>query len=363
MSFIKAFSEKISASLNNNYGDNFDYYRFNTLSNKAQYRLSNLVYRILGRFFVKRNIPGKIAGLLGDYSELLEKVYASYENDNSRKWMVDLLAFYTMGFRYVKLDRNSGDYWQTLREIGAIADKRKWIPGATAGERLRLYDLERIEFPARVYLSDLCVLREFIFKQYEYISHDIKIKAEPGDVVIDAGACWGDTALYFANEVGETGRVYSFEFLPANLEILGRNMAMNKELSRRIEIVEHPVWSVTGESVGYTDTGSGNKVVLGESDFQKTVETLSIDDLSESKGLRKVDFIKMDIEGAELPALEGAVKTLKKHRPKLAIAIYHSIDDFLRIPEFIKNLDLGYKIYLNHYTIHWEETILYAVAD
>jgi len=43
------------------------------------------------------------------------------------------------------------------------------------------------------------------------------IQAEAGDVVIDAGACFGDTALYFANKVETEGIVYSSEFLPANL--------------------------------------------------------------------------------------------------------------------------------------------------
>lgn len=363
MSFNAVFFRKITASLNNDYRDNYDYYRFHSFSKKIQYRLSNFVYHFIGRFLIKKSILKKIAVLSGEYSNSLEEAYTVYENDSSRKLMVDLLAFYSMGFRYVKLDSNSTGYWKTLQEISAVRDKRKWIPGTERRERLWFYDLQKINFPGRVYLSDLCVLREFILKQYEYKTHVVSIKAGPEDVVIDAGACWGDTALYFANEVGISGKVYSFEFLPANLSILRQNMDLNKELGKRIEIIEHPVWSESGEPVGYTDTGPGNQVVLGSKGNSETVKTISIDDFAGSRQLAKVDFIKMDIEGAELPALKGAVETIRKHRPKLAIAIYHSLDDFLGIPLFIKNLNLGYKIYLNHYTIHWEETILYAVAD
>lgn len=60
----------------------------------------------------------------------------------------------------------------------------------------------------------------FIQKQYEYFT-DINdsIKTEKGDVVIDAGGCWGDTALYFAHEAGNDGKVFSFEFIPKNLEV------------------------------------------------------------------------------------------------------------------------------------------------
>jgi hypothetical protein len=68
----------------------------------------------------------------------------------------------------------------------------------------------------------------------------------------------------------------------------------------------------------------------------------------------------MDIEGAELAALEGARETLVRHRPKLAIALYHSLDDFVQIPRFLSDLSLNYTYYLDHTTIHHEETVLFA---
>ena len=84
------------------------------------------------------------------------------------------------------------------------------------------------------------------------------------------------------------------------------------------------------------------------------------DDFVKDNNIPRVDFIKMDIEGAEPFALNGAVETIKRFKPKLAIAIYHSMDDFVNIPEWITGLNLGYKLYLGHYTIHSEETILFA---
>jgi hypothetical protein len=68
----------------------------------------------------------------------------------------------------------------------------------------------------------------------------------------------------------------------------------------------------------------------------------------------------MDIEGAELFALEGARNTIRRFKPKLAIAIYHSIDDFVTIPKWIMDLDVDYNFYLGHYTIHEEETVFFA---
>ena len=68
----------------------------------------------------------------------------------------------------------------------------------------------------------------------------------------------------------------------------------------------------------------------------------------------------MDIEGAETAALEGALNTIRKFRPKLAIAIYHSSRDLVLIPNWIIDLKLDYEIFLGHYTIHSEETICFA---
>lgn len=68
----------------------------------------------------------------------------------------------------------------------------------------------------------------------------------------------------------------------------------------------------------------------------------------------------MDIEGSELKALHGAIETIRKFCPKLAISIYHRPDDIFEIPIFINSLAAGCQPYIDHYTIHNEETILYA---
>ena len=81
------------------------------------------------------------------------------------------------------------------------------------------------------------------------------------------------------------------------------------------------------------------------------------------KKISKVDFIKMDIEGAEINALNGARKTIQKFRPKLAIAVYHSIKEHYTIPQLIKEIEPGYRLYLDHFTIHEEETVLFAEYD
>ena len=87
---------------------------------------------------------------------------------------------------------------------------------------------------------------------------------------------------------------------------------------------------------------------------------MTIDDFVKEQELRRIDFIKMDVEGAELRALRGAEQTIRTFRPKLAVSLYHKRDDFIVIPSYLDCLDVGYEFFLGHYTIHREETVLFA---
>jgi hypothetical protein len=68
----------------------------------------------------------------------------------------------------------------------------------------------------------------------------------------------------------------------------------------------------------------------------------------------------MDIEGSELKGLQGAEETICTFRPKLAISLYHKDEDIIMIPEYLHKLDLGYEFFLDHFTIHRWETVLFA---
>ena len=71
----------------------------------------------------------------------------------------------------------------------------------------------------------------------------------------------------------------------------------------------------------------------------------------------------MDVEGSELEALRGSIKTIRKYQPKLALSLYHKPEDIIEIPIFLEGLGLGYKYYLRHYQTRMEETVLYAVPS
>ena len=95
---------------------------------------------------------------------------------------------------------------------------------------------------------------------------------------------------------------------------------------------------------------------------QRIVDVITMDKFCEERNISP-DFIKMDIEGAELSALRGGINTIKKCRPQLAISIYHSSEDFINIPLYLKENLENYKFRLGHYSPRLSETVLYAIPN
>lgn len=272
----------------------------------------------------------------------------------------EVLGYRLLGKDKVMLSTNTPQYWQMRKQAQLLADTADSI-GVTPDSRWQLnrFRLGTIGYPLTLYSNPYAITTTFLLSHYAYGT----IAPEKGDRVIDAGGCWGDTALFFAHEIGETGRVYTFEFIPSNLDMLKKNLELNPHLQERIRVAKAPLWNESGKTFFCTDEGpssriSGKRTGIGEIE----AVTVTIDAFVEQNQIERIDFIKMDIEGAELAALKGAAATLRRFRPKLAISLYHSLADFWRIPAYLQSLDCGYEYHLAHYTIHMEETVLFAIA-
>ena len=289
----------------------------------------------------------------------LEEFYELLQDEHSRQLLVKLLRFRILGSRYVRLPRNEQGYWDTRMQLdhNFLVQPRTATMGSHSLHHYRLDDAHgRIE----LHSTQLGLLCTFLLEQYAYRKTPVPVQAEEGETVIDAGGCYGDTALYFAHRVGARGKVYCFEFVPSNLDLLRANLTLNPDLAGRIKLVEQPVWAASGESLRFHFDGPSTRLAT-EGDAQAVeFATRSIDDLVAREQIERVGFIKMDIEGAELPALQGAEQTIRAHRPKLAISVYHKDDDFVRIPAYLHRLGVGYEFFLDHFTIFGEETILFA---
>lgn len=362
--FLTAYRQNIALCLKNDFKDNWDERRFGVENKRSQIPAKQGAKQLINDMLVSIGLYDSPRPRISSDNPHIAEFQWAYQNfldDESRKLMVQVLSFRELGYRHVKLPMNNEQYWQAIEIAEQLALNGESIDLGWQGRRACKMDLSSIGYRIKIFYVPFAIIYVFVLHQYECRISDQVVKVEKGDVVIDAGGCYGDTALYFAHEAGEDGRVYSFEFLPENLVIFNQNMSLNPELSRRIKLVRMPVWSRSGEALFVTGNGPATRV--SPSTNQPNAirqETIAIDDVVGNEKLGRVDFIKMDIEGAELKALYGAENTIRQFRPKMAISVYHKFDDLWEIPRYIDSLGLGYRFVLRHFTIHAEETVLFA---
>ena len=280
-----------------------------------------------------------------------------YWDNQSRDLLSLLFCFRALGPSHVMLPSNTKNYWKNY-EIAA-----SWRKGP--GERevppfeFSLYQAQFMDTPIELECWLGNAVFSFLVEQYFLNRRGITVKPSPGDYVIDAGGCFGDTALAFSVAIGESGRVFSFEPLPRLKEIFVSNLRRNVDLARRIELFEYAVWDVSRHTLNFSDFGAGSRQ---DRNGEIQVATITIDDFVVARRLPRVDFIKMDIEGAEREALRGAADTIRRFKPRLAISAYHRLDDLLVLPAMIKEIEPSYELILDHYTIHSEESVIYATV-
>ncbi len=159
--------------------------------------------------------------------------------------------------------------------------------------------------------------------------------------------------------LGGYQKIVIFEPDPKCVLMLEKNVPHNN----RIKIIQKGVWDIQTD-VGFIANGNqASRVIenIKSSADDVGIEIISVTSIDECVECREATFIKMDLEGSELKALKGAEMTIKRNRPKLAICIYHSDEDMLRIIDYIHDLDLGYRLYVRHHSYSKGETVLYAI--
>lgn len=185
------------------------------------------------------------------------------------------------------------------------------------------------------------------------------INKEAIKTVISGGGFDGNTALAFKYEFPNLKKNYMFEPLYAHFKKPFNDKILQK--ADWCSIQELGLWDKK-EELKIDIEGSASKISTNESvSKQATIKTTSIDEFVSENNIEKVDFIKMDIEGAETRALIGGSETIKKHRPQLAICIYHSPLDYYEIPLLLDSILENYVYRLGHYSIWHCETVFYAI--
>ncbi|MBE2181069.1 MAG: FkbM family methyltransferase [Chthoniobacterales bacterium] len=364
-SFLLDYTRALTGAIGADFGDNWDTDRFGPEPADASVRhpgirrlLASAGLMTIGA--ARQTVAGGIR-FVEPHLDDLEWLYGVLADEESRSMLVQLAAFRALGHRKVKLPTNAPGFWHGRDEAKRIPCGIEEIDPGFLGWKLHQRNLANFNYPITMFTGPGACYTTFVHQQYRCETADGVIECESGDMVVDAGGCYGDTALYFAHKSGAEGMVASFEFLPVNLSVFRRNMELNPELAARIQLHECPVYSESGRELFVVENGPGTRVQSAPHDpGSLAVRTFKIDDLVARGGLPRIDFIKMDIEGAELEALKGSEFVLRQFRPKLAVTVYHDFKDFWTIPRYIDGLGLGYRFYLRHFTIHSEETVLFA---
>lgn len=305
----------------------------------------------------------KLQRYLQFFTDNVDGIYGTYlalSDPQSRRLFVNILLYRLLGHVHFRIREDWTASWLRRQEEemrAASAGDAGLSVGGIFGPLLRYRDYPFRNKKLNLFCWPVNMVANFAMGQYFYENDGVRVQPEPGDVCVDAGACFGDTAITFAAATGAP--VHAFELQPDFHDICVRS-AQENGMSDLVQVNPFGLWDKTQNIGTLAATGKRNSPgfsVLGQ---EQSLPLMRLDDYVQQRSINRIDFIKMDIEGAELPALQGAVATIGRFRPKLAICLYHKMEDYITIPQFLQAHFPFYKFHLGHYSIHAEETVLYA---
>ncbi len=192
----------------------------------------------------------------------------------------------------------------------------------------------------------------------EYFPEGI-VHLSANEVLVDCGGFTGDTIESFVHKThNKFGHIFSFEIDELNF---GKLIQTTKRLAISPDKISCYLKGVYSKNKKLKVDLKGIGSSLSADSNGDDVEVVSLDSFMSESDKNRITYIKMDIEGTEIEGLKGAQEIIKKHKPKLAICIYHKPSDFWEIPFYIKSLRPDYKIYIRQHSISRTGTICYAI--
>ena len=254
-------------------------------------------------------------------------------------------------------------YWRSMR-----TEERLELPGRVldlagempAGYALLSDEASRREFCAQIRwrcLLDYDCLPPASDSRQMYFDHDL-FRLREEEVFVDCGAFDGDSIRSFLEAGGgRFGKVYAFEADSCNrVALCSYRASLPREIAGRMEVLPYAVGARNGAVRFCSEATVGSR--LSDSGKGQDVECKTIDSaLAEARPT----LIKMDIEGAEPEALQGAARTMASCRPVMAVCAYHKLAHLWEIPQLLKSANPDYRVFLRRYAEECWETVYYAV--
>ncbi|MEI0445846.1 FkbM family methyltransferase [Brachyspira intermedia] len=212
-----------------------------------------------------------------------------------------------------------------------------------------LFALQKYKYPSEIENF----LLFYIFGLEQYNIKDI-FEVSNDSVVFDVGAWKGDTAYFFSKKCNDNAKIYAFE---PDINAFETLKVMKEKYKLNNVILENILFSNKNETIDFVSMTPNTPAVK--------MKAITIDEFVESNNIERIDYLKMDVEGAEKHILEGALNTIKRFRPSLAIAVYHGgelfMEDFYKVPIFIKEITENYEYYIRTFSPWGGETILFCI--
>lgn len=291
---------------------------------QADGNLSVVLTSIYGKIILKKleQLPGlKIYELFEWYSELMDNREGSIQ-----KFEVNDLEMLKREWRALETR------WADSRSIKVLKGLLKYF------ETKDLNDIAAI-----------CSEEEHYFVQ------EVLDSVKQPLFMIDAGAYRGELLNSIIHNDIHFEKLYCFEPDKKNYSLLCDQAMKNNQAGEQI-CINKGLWRESGRLYFKGGDDAVSRIVTYETD--EFVDVISIDEFI---GENRCNFIKMDIEGAELPALKGAMNVIRRERPILAISIYHSLRDYWEIPKFLMDTLEDYRYYVRQHALIYGETVLYAI--
>lgn len=173
----------------------------------------------------------------------------------------------------------------------------------------------------RYFLAFNRLIPDFVSELSPVKGYEMYYKLKEGDFVVDVGAYPGDYAVYASRKIGKNGKIICFEPDPRNRRILRRNL--EREKFNNFIIVPKGLWNENTKL--NLENSDGLHSYLSSNSGEK-IDVVKLDDELNMLGINKIDVLKMDIEGAEIEAIQGAIKTLRNNDVNVKIASYHVVN-------------------------------------
>lgn len=188
------------------------------------------------------------------------------------------------------------------------------------------------------------------------------IDRETVEVAVDGGALDGADTVRLLDALPALRRLHAFE--PQTAAWLGSPHAARLAADPRVRFDPRPLWSGETELPFRADAANPDGARLDPAARDAPIlRTATLDGVARERANERIDFLKLDIEGAEAEALAGGARTLARDRPALAVCIYHRKEHLHELPALIARLLPGARHRLGHYSRSFWETVWYSLPD